>query len=276
MKRNDNRFMFYSALSDCFRYGQELSPRGLKIREIEDYSISISPISPFMSFTARHYDLNYFKAEMLWKLGADRFDESIKKHAKMWATVQNPDGSFNSNYGFYWFGEQQGFSHVVNELIKDKDSRQAVIPMLNASHMGSDVKDKVCTMGVGFRIRDNALNMSVHMRSSDQIFGLGTDIPTFSFLYRMVYGMLKDVYPNLVDGRLCISAMSSHIYERHFDMVAKILAEGVESYQEVEMPWISGPDEVKFLVDTKGKYTEVPDGFHLAKWLITNDGDDNA
>lgn len=271
MEYANNKSVFYSILRACMNYGIESNPRGLKIRELEDFQFSVSPITPFMTFKARNYDVNYFKKEMIWKLGADRFDDSIKKHAKMWESVQNADGSFNSNYGQYWFGEQGGFMHVVTELARDKDSRQAVIPMLNASHMGLEVKDKVCTFGVGFRIRDGFLNMSVQMRSSDQIFGLGTDIPTFSFLYRMVHGMLMATYPNLQVGKLTISAMSSHIYERHFEMVKTILEDGINSYEEHYMPWISGTPEVLFLLSTKGKYTEAPEGFHLAQWLINHE-----
>ncbi len=265
-KGNANAFV--GMLSACMYNGQEVKPRGQLIRELEDYQLTVSPIYPFMTFKERSYDIEYFKKEMLWKLGADKFDESIKQHAKMWATVQNPDGSFNSNYGQYWFGEQQGFWHVVKELSKDKDSRQAVIPMLNASHMTPETVDKVCTFGLGFRIRDDRLNMSVQMRSSDQIFGLGTDIPTFSFLFRMVLGALRTTYPDLMVGNLTISAMSSHIYDRHFDMVGRILKAGVTEYVINRMPFVSGMAEVMFLISTKGKYDKAPPEFLLANWLI--------
>lgn len=265
-KGNANEFV--SMFARCMMDGLTVSPRGLVIKELEDYQLDVSPIFPFMTFADRGYDITYFKKEMLWKLGADRFDESIKNHAKMWASVQNDDGSFNSNYGYYWFGEQAGFHHVVTELAKDSASRQAVIPMLNSSHMGIDVRDKVCTFGVGFRIRDNRLNMSVQMRSSDQVFGLGTDIPTFSFLYRMVLGALRTTYPDMMVGRLRITAMSSHIYQRHFDMVAKVLVHGSESYNPVQMPFVSGMAEVLFLIGSKGKYDKAPEEYKLANWLI--------
>lgn len=264
-KRNSE--VFVDMLSHCMLSGQELSPRGLLIRELEDFQIRVSPLYPFMTFEQRRYDIGYFKKEMLWKLGADKFDDSIKQHAAMWANVQNPDGSFNSNYGQYWFGEQGGFLHVVRELEKDADSRQAVIPMLNASHMTPETVDKVCTFGVGFRIRKNRLNMSVQMRSSDQIWGLGTDIPTFSFLYRMVHGALKDKYPELCFGDITVTAMSSHIYQRHFDMVTRIIQAGIDSYDPITMP-LCGPAEAEFLLRTKGKYDAAPAEYKLANWLI--------
>lgn len=260
---------FYASLRTCLTQGLVIAPRGLKIRELEDHTIDVSPVFPFMTFKERKYDVGYFKKEMLWKLGGDRFDDSIKQHAKMWESVQNSDGSFNSNYGQYWFhDDQRGFSHVVSELARDADSRQAVIPMLNWGHMGAEVKDKVCTFGVGFRIRDNRLNMSVQMRSSDQIFGLGTDIPTFSFLYRMALAALRYAYPDLMVGRLRITAMSSHIYERHFEMVERILSGPMEDYMPIQMPFAMDINEVNFLINSKGKYTEAPAEYKLANWLI--------
>ncbi len=267
----ENAETFVHMLNTCYFSGTLVKPRGEEIRELQDFTLSINPLFPFMTFGSRNYKIDYFKKEMLWKLGADRFDESIKEHAAMWAKVQNDDGSFNSNYGQYWFGEDKAFWRVVSDLAKDPDSRQAVIPMLKSEHMDSSVRDKVCTMGLGFRIRNNQLLMSVHMRSSDQIWGLGTDIPTFSFLYRMVFAALRQTYPTMEIGPVTITAMSSHIYHWHYEMVRKIIEKGSGDYVPECMPFASGMAEVLFLVSTKGKYTSAPEGFDLANWLISKD-----
>jgi thymidylate synthase len=256
------RRMFLKTVSE----GKFSSPRGLRIVELEDFAITVRPENPFFGFPKRNYDVEYFKKEMLWKLGANKYDGSIKQHAKMWESVQNPDGTFNSNYGQYWFGEQQGFWNVVQELVRDEDSRRAVIPMLSKEHMTPQTVDTVCTLAVGFRIRDGALHMSAYMRSSDQIFGLGTDIPTFAFLYRLVYTALLNTY-DLRKGDITIVAMSSHIYERHFQMVEDIVQD--QSYVEVDMPWPVNMAEVLFLTATRGKYTRAPDEFGLSNWLVT-------
>lgn len=261
-----NELIWLSMFKDTMTSGDVIAPRGLKIREIRDLQISIDPNHPFMGFPSRKYDVSYFKKEMLWKLGANRMDDSIKQHAKMWESVQNPDGSFNSNYGHYWFGPQNGFWFVVQELMRDMDSRQAVIPMLSKEHMTPETVDKVCTTAVGFHIRNFELHMSVQMRSSDQIFGLGTDIPTFATLYRMVHAVLNAKY-DLGFGRMSITAMSSHIYERHFEMVANILSDDVLDYQEIYMPRLKSPIEVINLISTKGKITSPMSEFE--EWLIS-------
>lgn len=263
--RRPNYKTWLTMFRETMQIGIETSPRGQRIRELEDYKIVIDPMYPFMNFKHRNLKIDYFKKEMLWKLSGDPFNESIKLHAKMWDSVQNNDGSFNSNYGQYWFGEQMGLFVAFNELVKDEYSRRAVIPMLSASHIGPQVKDTVCTESVGFRIRNGQLNMSIHMRSSDQIFGLGTDIPTFAFLQRLLLGMLASVYPTLQMGDMTIVAMSSHIYERHFNMVESILQDpAVAECSVMPLPTVAEA----FKIAASGGNVS-PAWGNLAHWLTT-------
>ena len=246
--------------------GVEVKPRGYLIKEIEDLKLTINPLFPFMTFQDRKYSVDYFKKEMLWKLSANKYDATIKQHARMWESVQNPDGTFNSNYGVFWFGEQNGFWSVVQELIRDADSRRAVIPMLSKDHLKPETIDTVCTESVGFRIRDGKLNMSIHMRSSDQVFGLGTDIPTFAFLYRLVYGVMQMMECDLSIGTMCITAMSSHIYDRHFEMVNRIIDNGVDELEAVLMPFCTGREALR-IIASRGK--NMAGTGELGEWLVS-------
>lgn len=259
---NQNRQAFLGLIGSTMAYGRLVSPRGLEIRELIDAQIVIDPYYPFQGFQARKYQVDYFRKEMRWKLGASRMDESIKAHAAMWESVQNPDGSFNSNYGQYWFGQQMGLMKACLELIRDPYSRRACIPMLRDGHLSPETKDTVCTESITFLIRDNQLHCSVHMRSSDQIFGLGTDIPTFSFLMRLARGILSPHFDNLSLGLLKITAASSHIYARHFHMAERILAECPTKYESVPMP-LCGYKEAMKLIALRGRRNEVEDAFEL-------------
>lgn len=252
-----NRTQFEKLFSDTMQFGRIVKPRGQRIREILDAQIEISPLYPFQDFTARKYNYDYFRKEMLWKLGASKFDDSIKQHAKMWASVQNPDGTFNSNYGQFWFGQQMGLMKAVMELIRDKDSRRASIPMLTDAHLSPETNDTVCTEAVTFHIRDSKLFLSVHMRSSDQIFGLGTDIPTFSVLYMLALGLLRAVYPGLDVGTIKITAASSHIYEIHWPMVERILKADQNDYVPTPIPEPYSPGEVMEIIAYRGRPASV-------------------
>jgi hypothetical protein len=117
---------------------------------------------------------------------------------------------------------------AFNELKKDRYSRRAIIPMLSKQHVGGSVKDTVCTEAIGFHIRGSQLYCIVHMRSSDQVYGLGIDIPTFTMLYNFMLALCQDeIDPYISPGLLTITAMSSHIYARHYDMVTEIIEDPV-------------------------------------------------
>lgn len=268
MSAIDNAETWLDMFEHTLTEGKSVNPRGQQILELEDFQLTFDPRYPFMGFDARKYNVFYFKREMIWKLGANRFDDSIKNHAKMWESVQNMDGSFNSNYGQYWFGEQQGFFSVIGELLRDKDSRRAIVPMLSRNHMTPETRDTVCTESVAFRIRDDVLNMSVHMRSSDQIFGLGTDMPTFSFLFFLVYKVLKDAYPMLQVGSVTITAMSSHIYARHFDMVKQIIKDELIGYKYIDLPVPTSSIEAIKIATSRGQ--DLNNCGPLGNWLLDN------
>lgn len=246
--------------------------RSSEVKELMNQTIVLDSDCPFLTFPSRKLNINYFKKEMIWKLGANPHDESIKDHAKMWASVQNLDGTFNSNYGQYWFGEQAGLYKAFNELVRDNFTRRAVIPMLSAKHVGPHVKDQVCTGYITFHIRPDyhvmKLEMSVSMRSSDQIFGLGTDIPTFASLHRIMLGMLNSVYDReLFLGSLSIHAVSSHIYSRHFDMVNSILKNDEHLEPGYRMPSIKPSEAFKLAAcggDVKAEFGE------FSAWLLDN------
>jgi thymidylate synthase len=105
------------------------------------------------------------------------------------------------------------------------------------------------------------------MRSQDAIFGMGNDAPTFSFIHEMIYNALLEKYPNLDLGEYCHIADSFHVYERHFDMLSKIVAG--DEYVHIECPRISGPDEVRFL--RACDFSTVPEGYLFTKWLLSKE-----
>ncbi len=260
-----NNHTMNQILNATMKMGEELTTRGSTFKELESYQLAIFSKYPFMMFPSRKYNIDYFKKEFIWKLTGDPFNDSIKQHAKMWESVQNTNGTFNSNYGQYWFGEQLGLHKAFNELIIDRDTRRATIPMLSAKHIGHGVNDSVCTGHITFHIRKgNELNALVSMRSSDQIFGLGTDIPTFAALHRMLLGMLQSIYPELVLGKIIITADSSHIYSRHYSMVESII-ENNETIGLYEMPLIEAAEAFS-LAACKGNVD--PSWGEFSKWLV--------
>jgi len=264
--------------------GRLVSPRGQLVIEAENFSYVLPPFVRFCNFQHRKLNVNYIRKEILWYLRGDSTDLSIMQHAKMWKDLVNIDGTINSNYGQYIFGTQNQFDNVVKTLSEDRDSRRASIVILSERHLKMETKDVPCTYSLNFRIRNNTLNMSVHMRSQDAIFGMGNDAAVFSVVHEMVLNALWRVYPDLRYGDYFHIADSFHAYERHFEMLSKLTGyeKGTDtdgftkrekarlsSYKFVMCPMISGPDEVDFLrlLD----FTSIPETYKFSKWLVTTD-----
>lgn len=246
---------FLSIYSDIQNYGQESSPRGQRIIEIENYMTDINPMDPCTSFEDRKFNLQYAKDEFLWYLGSDRFDLTIMAKAGTWKTLVDVDGGFNSNYGVYIFGQRQ-FQWCFDELIRDMYSRRAVIILAHRGQVRLDNPDHICTYAISFRIRNNTLGMSVRMRSWDAIFGMTNDVFAFALVHQMMYAKLREVYPLLEIGDYNHVADSIHVYERHFDMLQKIINRGRDGWSRIQIPSIVSGDEVDAIINARGKLVE--------------------
>jgi thymidylate synthase len=268
MQQINSEAVFLKIFRDVSQRGSFVSPRGQKVLEVENYCYEIPPFVRFQNFDCRKLNLNYIKYEFLWYLRGDKFDLSILKKAKIWQDIVNEDGSLNSNYGQYVFGKENQFDNVVRILKEDKDSRRACISFLNKEHLFSNTKDVPCTQTINFRIRNDKLNMSVHMRSQDLIYGMANDCPAFSFIHEMMLNVLKQYYPNLEYGMYHHICDSLHVYERHFKMLEQLVSGGA-NYITVDCPKISGADEVKFMRSMhEGNFTEIPEQFKFTQWLL--------
>jgi len=171
----------------------------------------------------------YLAAEMLWYLSGDLSVSGIKKYASMWSTIADPHGNVNSNYGHIVFFQpmknydnKNQFYWCLESLIKDPDSRQALINFNQPKHKSTDTKDFVCTTYMQFLIRDRKLYCFSHSRSNDLIYGFCYDIAFFCFLHNLMHRLLVPVFPGLELGRYTHSATSMHVYKRHYAMIGEI------------------------------------------------------
>jgi thymidylate synthase len=245
--------MMYSAVVRA----PELEIRGMKCRNISDAAMILDGrIPPLTSFRARNMNLAYAKREWLWYLGADKMDDSIMEHAKMWAKLKQEDGSFYSNYGQYIFDTPKKsisqFEYVIKCLKADKFTRRAVIVLLQPHHLYLENTDVVCTYDINFSIEGDYLNMMVMMRSNDAVFGFTNDAFCFWNLMEFVYQIMSTHYPNLQRGYYTHFTNSMHVYERHYKMLQDIVMVPSGDYKSINVPRPT-PQEVVDLVKTKGK-----------------------
>jgi thymidylate synthase len=239
------------------QHGKWTQPRGEKTLEIENFSYTVTPFVRFNSFKGRNFNLKYLKREMAWYIKANPMDLSITEHAAQWGKIV-ANGKLNSNYGSYWFGKF-GVKHIVRLLQQDSMSRRAVIPMYgtDTDHMDMEAKDVPCTLAVEFRLRNGHLNMRAIMRSQDILWGMGNDLPTFSFLQEIVATLL-----NAEMGTLTVSVGSFHVYESRIEMFNNIISSATHEPVEDKPPRISRY-EAHLLMDS-----EINPTFEFSKWLM--------
>jgi thymidylate synthase len=246
---------------DLKTQGKKVVARGQETIELENYSYCLAPRERFPNFPSRKLKIDYIKNEFLWYLKGQRYDLSICNHASLWKGIIEADGGINSNYGQYIFAGGQ-FNRALTALLDDKESRRGSIVILSQDHVNTAEKDLPCTYSLGFRIREDKLNMSVHMRSQDSVFGMGNDAPAFSFIHEMMFQCLKEKYPELQMGEYFHIADSFHVYKRHYDMLENILQEDILA---VNCPEISSAAEVEFLL--RCDFSNIPAEFQFTRWL---------
>lgn len=241
-------------------HGEVSKPRDLQVKELLLDRIEIDPTKPIANFESRSFNWKYFAGEMAWYLHRDTNIDYINNFSGFWKGITNPGtNEINSNYGALVFNDEQ-FGWVIDSLLADINSRQAIMFFNQPKFQFKDNKDFVCTMYANFFIRNNKLNMKIQMRSNDIFYGLTFDAPFFSFLMQSVYLILKkhDMYKSLELGTYYHFADNIHFYERHFELADKI--KNTELDQKVntlilKKPLLDYSDGSVFLTDEGIEFT---------------------
>lgn len=203
-------------------------PRSLKIKELLDYKAIIkNPLNLSFDFDDRHFSWKYLAAELLWYFSGSLESKNIWNYAKLWNEVANKDGTLNSNYGFITLFKEtpswvNQYNFVLTTLLRDKDSRQALIRYNSNEHIYEGNKDMTCTISNQFFIRENKLHMIVNMRSNDAFYGFQYDLVWFGLLLQSLRLDLIKTYPDLKLGEIHYNAGSIHFYESMFDTADKL------------------------------------------------------
>jgi thymidylate synthase len=246
---------FRTCLAHLMENGMVANPRGTTTRELLNYNISLfNPRNRIINFKDRKTNLKYLLGELVWYFKGSNDPAGILPYAKFWDSIRNSGteegydaGTVNSNYGHRLFGDStlpafktrgdtwqfSQWNETVALLQKDKDSRQAIMNIHVPSDRHDGNKDVPCTLTLHWFIRSNMLHLIVNMRSNDIVLGFTNDVFQFTMLQEAMQVQLKETYPDLELGQYYHNAGSMHVYDRHFEMAGKIVAD--ESRLELPM-----------------------------------------
>lgn len=228
---------YREAIKKVFYLGVESKPRGLVVKEINNYVFTLEhPAKCVSTLKPFHTRLDYAQTELEWYLSGSKHIIDLKSiktgksFAYLWEKFCDDDsGTVNSAYGQYIFNErfdcliQTQNPNIVLEncsqwewvkwkLRSDTNSRQAVININQLQHKTIPTKDFPCCIVMQFFIRDEKLHLTTVFRSQDVNTGLRNDVYTMAGLQRIMAKELK-----LDCGSFTNIALNLHLYEPDFN-----------------------------------------------------------
>lgn len=220
MKYDD---IYKKALEDVWTRGIEVSPRGMKIKELLAYQFKIDdPRDNVITLPGFKTNVKYAEEELKWYYAATNRIDWSPLIERTWKQFSDDGKTVNSAYGHRIFG---GHEHFLNqwEWCKDKlkddpDSRQCVINLNDVIDKEKSTLDFICTVFCQVFLRENKLHWLTHLRSQDIYLGTRNDVYCFS---EMQQQMAKEIGAEL--GNYYHYASSMHLYEKQFKKVKKLL-----------------------------------------------------
>lgn len=210
-------------------------PRGMEVRECLDYVFTIKNPSedPIRTCDNERNEtiVRYTELEKRLYDSGTNLASDFAEASKFWKTIQNDDGTINSAYGYLIFKlADQGvapnfvtpWEWCKQAILKDRDTRQAILRFNRDRHLHAGNKDVVCTMYGNFHARDGKLYLSMHMRSNDLYFGLVYDLPWFCGLLLRMRDELEASGLKLGIGTYTHHSDSMHAYSRNYDSLSKL------------------------------------------------------
>lgn len=213
-----SEYSYRRILRHLVRYGEEVSPRGMKTKEITGFTYRTSdPFHLPPLGTGRKMNMRIAAAETAQLVAgvSDLIQLDTVSNGNFRRFSNN--GRLLGAYGPRAYG---GLQRAVTAMQEDRDTRQAnvVIWRPTDGDVRQRVRDTPCTVALGFQIRKDKLNMNVHMRSNDAWLGFPYDVTMFTRLQMSVanaFGIETGIYTHFVD--------SFHLYEEHWEQALTIV-----------------------------------------------------
>lgn len=171
----------------------------------------------------------YVQREINWYLSQSLYVKDLGEPVpKIWNSVASNEGTINSNYGYLIYSDSNynQAESIVAELIKNRDSRRAVMiytrPSMHTDYNYDGMSDFICTNAVQYLIRNNRLDVVVQMRSNDVVYGYRNDYAWQKFVQNQVvesYNLLTANANPISHGNIIWQVGSLHVYSRHFNLI---------------------------------------------------------
>ena len=199
--------------------------------EILHNSFAIDMNRPVLTLAARSMNYSFLAAEALWILAGDDRVETIAPYSSRLVQYSDDGKTF---FGAYGPPIVRQLPYVVRSLIRDQDSRQAVISVWRESP--GPTKNPPCTIALSFSLRKGKLHAHLYLRSSDTWLGLPYDLFGMACVAaRVAAALYQDGMEEITLGNLYVVAASSHYYldqNAAIDNVLRLHGTGIDAAEE--------------------------------------------
>ena len=223
---------YCTLIKRLLKNGTRKAPRNQGISCFQNCLFTVRNPGTMFSCKSREYPFSYLNKELKLYFTGNCSAEDFGKASKFWLQLANPDGNVNSNYGYHIFyrpietkfgNMKNQWVYAKNQLINDKDTRQALMFISTPSVQFEGNKDFICTLNYVFNIEKDTLHLTVNRRSQDLYFGLPHDINFEYLLMVKMHNELKDVYHELKIGSFNMFCNNIHIYDRNYEIFSGMI-----------------------------------------------------
>jgi thymidylate synthase len=210
IEAGDVNSLFRATVSHVLKAGAPVAPRGLPTREVLGCQLRLgAPRRRVLAVPGRVINPAFAIANALWiLLGSDgewiyEYNDRLRAYTD--------EGVLRGAYGpriRRWATIVDQLDRVRQLLLKDPDTRQAVVQVFDPVHDWDGARDVPCTIGYRFFIREGNLQLHTTMRSQDVWLGMPYDVFANTVLQELMAGWVGaelGVYVHTVD--------SLHLYE---------------------------------------------------------------
>ena len=209
-------------------------PRDLKISEKINHTWKVDMDDPIITLPERKLSYPFMFGEATWMLQGKNDVESVSKYVGGIKRFSDDGVTFFGAYGPKIITQT---SYVVDTLMKDNDSRQAVISIWRENPRSS--KDIPCTLTLQFFLREASDELWLHtianMRSNDAWLGVPYDTFNFSAISFYIACCLGFRGLKCKLGELTIQAGSRHIYETDYKKLDDIFTSHFHDDSEISL-----------------------------------------
>lgn len=203
---------FHATVQALLAEGRSVSPRGRATRELTNFRLTVSnPGSMSCEGVHPGFSRAIAACEALHLISGERYGNTMHRLTRGLGSIR-----WGSNLDNTGSRLRDQLEHIVELLVRDPDSRQAVgLIWRTEDHEGN--ASFLCATQVQYLVRDGRLHAITTMRSNDVWNGLPNNLFAFGQLQLTLANALR-VEP----GTYTHAAASMHLYERHREAAEKV------------------------------------------------------